>query len=353
MKKITALLLSFVFMFGVFCGCTKKDDDSARKLEKYEDVKLPEGIVATVNDTEISVDELKFYLAQYAESVYSQYGMNEASAEEKKEFWNKESPTTKKPMIETLYEDVLLAYINYVSLVNKATENGIDVTEDLEAFNAQEGVSDMIKHYVDTYGISEDAIQAFAKVQFMYEKYVMEHVENDERIQVSDEQLKEKFEKDYLKAQHILIMTVNQETQEPYSEEEKAKALETAKTILKEVKEPGADFKEIMLEKSEDPGSQQQPDGYVFTEGEMVTEFYEGTKAIKAGEISDIVETSYGYHIIKRLPLDTEKDMENLKDSITGSIQSEIFEEIVKEIKDEMTIKVDYDKIDLLEGILY
>ena len=34
-----------------------------------------------------------------------------------------------------------------------------------------------------------------------------------------------------------------------------------------------------------------------------VTEFYEGTKALKVDEISDIVETSYGYHIIKRLPL--------------------------------------------------
>lgn len=353
MKKITALLLSVALILGVFCSCGKVDDNSEAKAEKYDDVKLAEGIAATVNDTEISVDELKFYLAQYAESVYSQYGLNEATAEEKKEFWSQEAPNTGKPMIETIYEDVLLAYINYVALVNKAKENGIDVTEDLEAFNAQEGVADMIKHYVDTYGISEKSIQDFAYVQFMYEKYVMEHVENDERIQVSDDKIKEKFEKEYLKAQHILIMTVNQETQEPYSEEDKAKALETAKAILNDVKKPDADFKAVMLEKSEDPGSKQQPEGYVFTEGEMVTEFYEGTKALKENEISDIIETSYGYHIIKRLPLDVEKDMEEFKDNLTGMIQSEIFEEIVKEIKNEMKIKVDYKKLDLLEGILY
>ena len=76
MKKITALLLTVALLLGVLCSCGKVEDKSATDAEKYENVKLAEGIAATVNDTEISVDELKFYLAQYAESVYNQYGMN-------------------------------------------------------------------------------------------------------------------------------------------------------------------------------------------------------------------------------------------------------------------------------------
>ena len=48
-----------------------------------------------------------------------------------------------------------------------------------------------------------------------------------------------------------------------------------------------------------------------------------------------------------------EKDLEGLKDSITGAIQNEVFAEMVKEFKSEMKIKVDYAKLDLLEGILY
>lgn len=45
------------------------------------------------------------------------------------------------------------------------------------------------------------------------------------------------------------------------------------------------------------------PDGYVFTEGEMVDAFYQGTKALEVGGISDPIKSSYGWHIIQRLPL--------------------------------------------------
>ena len=45
------------------------------------------------------------------------------------------------------------------------------------------------------------------------------------------------------------------------------------------------------------------PDGYVFTEGEMVDEFYQGTKALEVGGVSDPIKSSYGWHIIQRLPL--------------------------------------------------
>ena len=48
------------------------------------------------------------------------------------------------------------------------------------------------------------------------------------------------------------------------------------------------------------------PNGYVFTYGEMVEEFEEAAFALEVGEISEPVKTSHGYHIIKKLPLDEE-----------------------------------------------
>ena len=50
--------------------------------------------------------------------------------------------------------------------------------------------------------------------------------------------------------------------------------------------------------------------GYVFTAGEMVAEFEEGTRALEFGAVSGIVESSYGYHIIMRVELDPKATMD-------------------------------------------
>ena len=64
-----------------------------------------------------------------------------------------------------------------------------------------------------------------------------------------------------------------------------------------------ARFDELMAE-ADDPGMTNFPDGYIFTDDQMVQEFEDGARALADYEISDIVESSYGYHIILRLPLD-------------------------------------------------
>ena len=56
-------------------------------------------------------------------------------------------------------------------------------------------------------------------------------------------------------------------------------------------------------EVSEDTGKTYYPEGYTYTPGTMVPEFEDAAAALGDYEISDVVETSYGYHIIMRLPL--------------------------------------------------
>ena len=114
-----------------------------------------------------------------------------------------------------------------------------------------------------------------------------------------------------LNAKHILLLTVDEQTREPLSEEEIAEKRATAEEIharLAEMKDnqdaliPA--FDELMNQYSEDSGLAAYPDGYIFSEGEMVPEFEEAVKALDENYgLSDIVESDYGYHIILRQPI--------------------------------------------------
>ena len=79
-------------------------------------------------------------------------------------------------------------------------------------------------------------------------------------------------------------------------------AVKKAKEIAEKAR-GGADFDALIAEYNEDPGMTTNPDGYVFAEGTMVDEFYEGTKALAENAVSDPIKTSYGWHVILRLPL--------------------------------------------------
>lgn len=63
----------------------------------------------------------------------------------------------------------------------------------------------------------------------------------------------------------------------------------------------GEDFDKIMYEYTIDPGTYKNPNGYTFGRGYMVKEFEDAAFALGIGEVSDIVESPYGYHIIKRV----------------------------------------------------
>ncbi len=94
----------------------------------------------------------------------------------------------------------------------------------------------------------------------------------------------------WIQAQHILIMKT-----------EDSIGRKTAEMVLSELRKDPTRFDEFVQKYNEDPGVAEQPEGYIFTEGDMVDEFYKGALNTKVGAISGIVESPYGYHIIKKV----------------------------------------------------
>lgn len=111
----------------------------------------------------------------------------------------------------------------------------------------------------------------------------------------------------YITADHILLPTIDLATREPLSDEEVAANRALAADILAQLRasdDPVALFKELADEYSRDTGRAANPDGYTFTEGRMVESFDAAARALGENEISDVVESEYGFHILLRKPLD-------------------------------------------------
>ena len=103
-----------------------------------------------------------------------------------------------------------------------------------------------------------------------------------------------------LNAAHILIMHKDSARVPPGITRSKEEALALAQKIAKEAQAEGADFAALAKEYSDGPSA---PDGGnlgIFTPADMVKPFSDATSNLKVEEVSDPVETEFGYHIIKR-----------------------------------------------------
>ena len=149
-------------------------------------------------------------------------------------------------------------------------------------------------------GITPEGFGKINESQYYYEK-VRSSLEPEPATQQDMQAYVE--ENGLLRAKHILID----------GGEDMEAALERAQELRDQLKDGGDDhalFDRLMAEESADPGSAAYPNGYLFGPGEMVETFEAGTKALEMGEISDPVESTYGYHIILRLdPMDDPEEL--------------------------------------------
>jgi len=144
-------------------------------------------------------------------------------------------------------------------------------------------------------------------------------------VQVSEEMLKQQYMANIqqyqvpnrVHVQHILFMTVGKTTD---AEIEEAK--NKAEDVLKQVRK-GGKFEDLAKKYSEDPGSKDKGgDLSWITQGQTVPEFEKTAFSLNPGQVSDLVKTQYGFHIIKVVEKETAhtKPFEEVKDSLRAPL---------------------------------
>ena len=261
----------------------------------------PDAVMLTMGEYQITWAEMFFHLRSVLGSLISNYGglpdLSELVSED------------------TTYAQAVMQYAIDNAVVYKAVEHGAKqygVTFDAED---EETLQTEFVGMADTYGgideflkilWEEDGIYSYDIFYYLYSiPYLLENIFDDvygvDGELLTDEMVSELIgSEEYLMAKHILRMKTEDGDTVP---------LEETEEILRQLDEYEGDdfdafFDSLMNENSEDAGGLASfPNGYLFQYGDMVQEFYNGCLSLEIGEYSRAVETTYGYHIIYRLPV--------------------------------------------------
>ncbi|MBB6218461.1 foldase protein PrsA [Anaerosolibacter carboniphilus] len=232
---------------------------------------------------------------------------------------------------------------------NKIAIDEAEVEKQYADYKAKTEQQAEIKKFFEENKIDENFIKDQIRTE-IYVKKFREEVEKE--LALDDKKLEAYYNKNIdaykdvqVKASHILFKTVDDE-RKPLPADQVKKAEETAKEVLKRVKS-GEDFAKLATEFSEDPGSAKQGGdlGY-FPKGMMVPEFEETAFTLQPGEISELVKTDFGYHIIKVVDKKSEqKVFEDVKEEIKSKLLEDGINEKIESIKNEKKIEKNMENI--------
>ena len=330
MKKIFSILLALTMLLCTACGGTDAKEKNSNIYTEITGIAHDETVM-TVGEIEIPAD-LYFYwvntIARDAEAIYRQYSVyypqyatllnTDGSLN-----WDASySQTMTLGDVVRLQAMEKLAY--FVITESMAKTNGIELTEanraeisetvdknltaykenliEKDAANAELSDEEIEAKYFYNLGVDRAAVERMMGITFLSNAIIEQMMTEGSSLYVADEA----YDDFAFYADHILIATVNLETGKSLTTEEVQAKLELAESILVRLQESDdmeALFANLADFHSEDTGRAAYPTGYIFTEGTMVAEFEEAVKALKPGELSGLVKSTYGYHIILRRDL--------------------------------------------------
>lgn len=314
-KKWLLFALSAVLTLSVLTGCGKKDTTEASKDGSK--------VVAAYEGGEITEDEFEkekaTMLVFYPE--YEQvFGMDQ------------------------FQEYILRDQITYLYLESQAS----DKAKKTGGEKAKERLA-LVKEQ-----IGDDEFKKRLDAQKLTEADVTKHmtriltVEQDFNDKVTDEQLKAEFEKNkqdmtIATVRHVLIGFEDKNGKERTNED----ALKLAKDIEARLKK-GEDFEKLAKEYSDDSGSADKGGLYKdVAVGNWVSQFKEAALTLPINEISEPVESEFGYHVI-RVEARAEKTFDKLTDaektSLRSTAASELMNDFLVKDLDKLIKKIDLPK---------
>jgi len=178
------------------------------------------------------------------------------------------------------------------SLQRFKTNGGLTEEEFNQKLNQQLQIMGLTKKQWELQGIEQ------ASLPVMLERELKTNPTEDQAKKYFDE-TPAKFERpEMVRAAHILLMTSDPATRKDLTDEQKAAKKKQMESILKRT-QAGEDFGKLAKEYSEDPGSKDKGGEYTFPRGQMMPEFESAAFSLNTNQVSDIITTPYGYHIIK------------------------------------------------------
>lgn len=290
MRRLFVLMAAAGILAMLLGGCSKDDAGTAGKKDNGQtaDSKMEMGnFVALVNGEGIAEKALEKEVNRMTQQVAGRVDPSQL------------------PSLRRRYRQQAIGHlINRTLLLAEADKAGITATKEevytrlstiMEGFESEEAFNNRLRELNMTRKDLQDELAVGIKIElFIDTKIPMDHPIDEAELKTVYENNKQRFTHDErVRASHILI-TVNQND----SDEVKAEKKSRMERILVDIM-GGADFAQLAAEHSECPSRNMEGDLGYFERGRMVPEFEEVAFSLGVGEVSNIVETQFGYHIIK------------------------------------------------------
>ena len=298
------LVIIFLLMMLFLSGC-KSDGENTR-------VVLTTGFskneIFRIENKSCTLPEVMVFLTNIQNRYESVFG---------EEIW---AASTDGMTLEEDVKDTVLAQLAQMKTMDLLAErNGVSLSDEEKGKAGQaaaEYFSSLNETEKELLGVTEKEIENLYLEYALAEK-VYDFIIKDINPEISDDEART------ITVQHILLKTYAVDgtgKKIEYSEEEKKEVYRKAEEILKLAREEDSDFEKLIMEYSEDERSV-----YSFGKGEMESSFEEASFNLETGQISDIVETSYGYHIIKCISTFNREETDANKVKIVEKRKEEVF----------------------------
>ena len=325
MKKLVSILLILALALSMMAGCGKPaqnkvvepDYDAVPTL--FTDITgIPhDQIVMTVGNVEVPA-ELYFYWVCYVcssleyniLSEYSNYGMYGSCINRETMTVDWTSSYANMPLMEYALAQTEETIKYYMSIEETAAEKnaGLTTANKLDIENAfRQAVEEMgggnaFVNYLNMLGISRASFDRISAASYLYMNLLDLVFQEGSELYLAEEN----YNLYATYADHILIATQNMQNGEMLTQQQQVEKYQLALELAEQIHaadDPIAKFEELAAEYSDDPGRESNPTGYIYTAGSMVAEFEATASSLQPGQISEPVQSDYGFHIILRRDL--------------------------------------------------